>query len=143
MANMFSSRKGPLLLAAGVFGGLLYYTAGAKQQPRPRATPESSATGSASPQVSETLQSVAGTGGQTAREQTDIQGPWDTKDQTRLGTGSPDAYSKRNPQKVRGDLGGRETTVGGGGQGKHVGERESGKGGDLDWKTIGSGEGKS
>jgi hypothetical protein len=93
---MFSSRKGPLLIAAGLFGGLLYMTAGGKQQPRPVARAEA---GSNAP-VSETLQAVAGTGGKGARDTQEVPGV-DVKD-GRLGTADPGAPSTRNPETVRG-----------------------------------------
>ncbi|KAK4041248.1 hypothetical protein C8A01DRAFT_15007 [Parachaetomium inaequale] len=136
MSNMFASRKIPLMVAAGVFTGLLYTTYGAKQQPRPLATHDAS---SQAP-VSETIQRAAGTGGARARTPDEVhalrESEYDPRD-TRLHSSDPSAASKRNPAKVRGDLGGDETTVGGGGQGKHIGEREEGKAGDLPWKKIG------
>lgn len=126
MSNMFRSRTGPLLIAAGLFGGLLYTTAGGSQQPRPAATGKTGG-------VSEALQGVAGQGGPAARDEQRVEN--DPKD-TRLATASPSADSKRNPQKVRGDLGGDETTPGGGYQGKHIGDKGEGSG-DLPWKKIG------
>ncbi|KAK4132154.1 hypothetical protein BT67DRAFT_386037 [Trichocladium antarcticum] len=85
MSNMFSSRKVPLLIAAGVLGGMLYVTAGANQQPRPRARADA---GSTMP-VSETLQTIAGTGGARASD-------------TRVEAVErpEDAPSKRNADKV-------------------------------------------
>lgn len=67
MANMFRSRTGPLLVAAGIFGGLLYSTAGGKNQPRTRADPSGGVTGGVP--VSETLQSIGGQGGPHARKE--------------------------------------------------------------------------
>ncbi|KAK4160286.1 hypothetical protein QBC43DRAFT_325725 [Cladorrhinum sp. PSN259] len=64
MSNMFRSRAGPLLIASGIFGGLLYSTVGGKNQPRPRATNEP---GSTLP-ISETLQSIGSQGGTHARK---------------------------------------------------------------------------
>jgi hypothetical protein len=131
MSNIGSSRKGPLLIAGGILSGLLYFTYGARQQPRPLATHEASS----QVPVSETLQAIAGTGGERAHPAGDREElrQYDPKD-TQIESRDPSAASKRNPQKVRGDLGGDDTTQGGGGQGKHIGEREKG---DLPWKKIG------
>ncbi|GAB1318231.1 hypothetical protein MFIFM68171_08441 [Madurella fahalii] len=129
MSNMFRSRTGPLLIAAGLFGGLLYTTAGGSQQPRPATTGGQGGGGG----VSETLQGIAGQGGRSARDEQRVEN--DPKD-TRMATASPSADSKRNPQKVRGDLGGDDNTPGGGGQGKHIGDKGEGSG-DLPWKKVG------
>lgn len=133
MSNMYASRKGPLLAVGALFGGILYMTYGAKQQPRPRATHDA---GTQVP-VSETLQAIGGQGGARARdaEQRESLAQYDPKD-TRIHSADPSAQSKRNPQKVRGDLGGDDTTPGGGGQGKHIGDRGKDSG-DLPWKKIG------
>lgn len=136
MSTILQNRKVPLLIAGGLFGGLLYGTYGGTQQPRPRQQAGAGGAASTGAPVSETLEAIAGTGGQRARDTQHID--YDVKD-ARLGTASPTAVSKRNPAKVRDDdLGGRDTTVGGGGQGKHIGERDPAKSGDLPWKKIGS-----
>lgn len=85
MSNMFSSRKVPLLIAAGVLGGMLYVTVGANQQPRPRARADA---GTTMP-VSETLQTIAGTGGARAS---------DTR--AEAVPRPDDAPSKRNPENA-------------------------------------------
>ncbi|KAK4233652.1 hypothetical protein C8A03DRAFT_19305 [Achaetomium macrosporum] len=124
------NRTVPIAIAAGLFGGLLYFTGGAKQQPRPRATHD--ATGQMP--VSETLQSIAGTGGQTARsaDQQDQQRQYDPKD-TRIHSADPSAQSKRNPQKVKSDdLGGNVSQA----EGKHIGDKGKDSG-DLPWKGVG------
>jgi hypothetical protein len=145
-ATIFGTRKGPLVIALGILGGLLYTTYGGRQEPRPRATTTMHDARGATAPVSETLQSVAGTGGERTRsrdsaEDMDALRQHDPKD-TRLYSADPSAYSKRNPDKVRSDLeGGHGTSVGsaqGGGQGKNVGERDTEKSGDLAWKKIGS-----
>ncbi|KAJ4289962.1 hypothetical protein N0V88_006763 [Collariella sp. IMI 366227] len=101
MSNMFASRKGPILIVAGVLGGIFYATYGGKQQPRPRATSDTS---SRIP-MSETLQSVAGTGGERAHGHKDGEGlrQFDSKD-TRLASANPTADSKRNLQKSQGGV---------------------------------------
>ncbi|KAK4120709.1 hypothetical protein N657DRAFT_648897 [Parathielavia appendiculata] len=134
MANMFSSRKGPLLIAGGLFSGLLYFTYGARQQPRTTATHDASSQAG----VSQTLQSVAGTGGERAHASRDReeQRLYDPKD-TGLASSDPSAASKRSPQKVRGDLGGDQNNPAGGGQGKHIGDRGPDSG-DLPYKRMGS-----
>ncbi|KAK3984011.1 hypothetical protein QBC44DRAFT_28756 [Cladorrhinum sp. PSN332] len=65
MSNMLRSRAGPLLVASGIFGGLLYSTAGGKNQPRPRATNEGGLP------ISETLESIGNQGGKHARKPTE------------------------------------------------------------------------
>ena len=144
-ANIFRTRRGPLVVALGIMGGLLYTTYGGRQEPRPRAATHDARGAPALP-VSETLQSVAGTGGERTQsrdsaEDVDALRQHNLRD-TRLYSDDPSAYSKHNPDKVRSDLeGGHGTTVGnaqGGGQGKNVGERDSEKSGDLAWKKIGS-----
>ena len=94
MSNMFSSRKLPLAVAAGVFGGIFYMTYGANQEPRPRTTHHAS---NQAP-VSEVLQSVAGTGGPGAQHDGDS--PRDT----RVYSADPSALSKRHPAKVKDDV---------------------------------------
>lgn len=137
MSNMFASRKGPLMIAAGIFGGLLYSTYGANQQPRPRQQDTNDAKSQAG--ISETLQSVAGQGGARARSGDEMESlrQYDPKD-TRLHSADPGAQSKRNPQKARSeDLPGDGTSPGGG-LGKHIGDRSDEKEGDLAWKRTGS-----
>ncbi|KAK4095669.1 hypothetical protein N658DRAFT_502483 [Parathielavia hyrcaniae] len=131
---MFSSRKGPLLIAGGLFSGLLYFTYGAKQQPRTTATTPSGSQA----RVSQTLQSAAGTGGEGAHASRDREEMrlFDPKD-TGLASRDPSAASKRNPQKVRDDLGGDQNNPAGGGQGKHIGDRGP-ESGDLPYKRMGS-----
>ncbi|KAK4225849.1 hypothetical protein QBC38DRAFT_367839, partial [Podospora fimiseda] len=65
ISNMLRSRAGPLLLASGIFGGLMYSTAGGKSQPRPRAMQEGGFP------LSETLESIGGQGGKHARKPTE------------------------------------------------------------------------
>lgn len=127
MSNIYSSRKGPLLIAAGVLGGLLYFGAGGRAQPRP-ATKEGQPS-----QLSETLHGLAQQGGPSARVQSGME--LDPKD-TRMASTNPVADSKRNPQKVRGDLGGDGTDEGGAGLGKHIGNKGEGST-DLPWKKVG------
>ncbi|KAK4154795.1 hypothetical protein C8A00DRAFT_14087 [Chaetomidium leptoderma] len=114
MSNMFSSRKGPLLIAGGIFSGLLYMTYGGSQQPRPRAQAQAAhdahdaRSSSSSPEpvpVSETLQAVAGTGGggSNTRGRDEVEqsrGEHDRGD-TRLYSQSPSAHSKREAAKVK------------------------------------------
>ncbi|KAG7284730.1 hypothetical protein NEMBOFW57_009340 [Staphylotrichum longicolle] len=92
MSNMWASRKVPLMVAGGIFAGLLYSTYGANQQPRPRTTHEAS---SQTP-VSETLQGIAGSGGPRARATT--ASPRDT----RIYSSDPSSASKRDATKVKG-----------------------------------------
>lgn len=140
-ATIFGARKGPLMIAFGIMGGLLYTTYGGRAEPRPRGTHDARAQAP----VSETLQTIAGEGGTRARDRDSPEAMEslrqnDPKD-TRLYTGDPSAYSKRNPEKVRSDPeGGHGTRVGsaqGGGTGKNIGERDTEKSGDLPWKKIG------
>lgn len=96
-STIFRTRKGPLLVALGIMSGLLYTTYGGRQEPRPRAR--------GGVPVSETLQSVAGTGGERTRsrdsaEDREALRQQDPKD-TRLYSASPSAYSKRDVDKVR------------------------------------------
>lgn len=103
MSNILATRKVPLMIAAGVFGGLLYTTYGGVQQPRPRSTHDNThdATGGT---ISETAQALAGTGGQRARSGDDMESlrQYDPKD-TRLHSKDPGAQSKREPSKVKGE----------------------------------------
>ncbi len=91
MSNMFSSRKLPLAVAAGIFGGIFYMTYGANQEPRPRTVHDARTQAP----VSEVLQGAAGSGGPAAREKGDS--PRDT----RLHSEDPSAPSKRHPTKTR------------------------------------------
>ncbi|KAH6845747.1 hypothetical protein B0I37DRAFT_380997, partial [Chaetomium sp. MPI-CAGE-AT-0009] len=72
MSNLLATRKVPLMIAAGIFGGILYTTYGGVQQPRPRSTHDNAhdATGGT---LSETAQAVAGTGGAPARSGEDME----------------------------------------------------------------------
>ncbi|KAK3299590.1 uncharacterized protein B0H64DRAFT_472691 [Chaetomium fimeti] len=103
MSNLLATRKVPLMIAAGVFGGLLYTTYGGVQQPRPRSTHDNAhdATGGT---LSEAAQAAAGTGGARARSGDDMEAlrQYDPKD-TRLHSKDPGAQSKREPGKVRGE----------------------------------------
>jgi hypothetical protein len=111
-AQIFSTRKGPLLIALGIMGGLLYTTYGGRQEPRPRTTTtthDARAANTTAAPVSETLQSVAGTGGgggstrsRDSAEDMEALRQHDPKD-TRLYSADPSAYSKRNADKVRGE----------------------------------------
>ena len=94
MSNMFSSRKLPLAVAAGVFGGIFYMTYGANQQPRPRTVHNASA----QVPVSEILQGAAGTGGPGAQH--DAEGPRDT----RLYSADTSTPSKRHATKAKDDV---------------------------------------
>ncbi|KAL2157326.1 hypothetical protein VTH06DRAFT_6264 [Thermothelomyces fergusii] len=134
MSNILASRKVPLMLAAGIGGGLLYTTYGANQQPRPRQQAQQQGLG-----VSEALQAAAGQGGARARgdEETEALRRYDPKD-TRLHSADPAAQSKRNPNKARSDDLGGDGTSSGGGLGKHIGGRGEDQQGDLAWKRTGS-----
>ncbi len=92
MSNMFSSRKMPLAIAAGIFGGIFYMTYGANQQPRPRQVHHAS---SQTP-ISEVLQGAAGTGGPGAR-------PNENPSDARMYSADPSALSKRHPSKAKDD----------------------------------------
>ncbi|KAL2150412.1 hypothetical protein VTH82DRAFT_6975 [Thermothelomyces myriococcoides] len=132
MSNLFASRKGPLMIAAGICGGLLYTTYGGTQQPRPRQQQGGAG-------LSEALQGAAGQGGARARggEETEALRRYDPKD-TRLYSADPTAQSKRNPNKARSDDLSGDGTSPGAGLGKHIGDRSEGQTGDLAWKRTGS-----
>jgi hypothetical protein len=124
------NRTVPIAIAAGLFGGLLYFTGGGANQPRPRAANDARG----QMDVSGALQSMAGTGGQSARnaEQQDKLSQYDPKD-TRIHSADPTAQSKRNPQKVKSDdMGGNVSQS----QGKHIGDKGKDSG-DLPWKGVG------
>jgi hypothetical protein len=93
MSNMWASRKVPLMVAGGIFAGLLYSTYGANQQPRPRSTHDATT----QLPVSETLQGVAGSGGPRAKGD-DGESPRDT----RIYSSDPSSASKRDVSKVKG-----------------------------------------
>ncbi|KAK3317548.1 hypothetical protein B0T19DRAFT_405236 [Cercophora scortea] len=92
---MFRSRAVPLLFMAGVGSGIYYQTAGGKSQPRSRQSEDHPL----KMPVSETLQSMSGQGGRTARSKPS-HNEYDPKN-TKIFSHSPDAHSKRNPTKVR------------------------------------------
>ncbi|KAK4204569.1 hypothetical protein QBC40DRAFT_272561 [Triangularia verruculosa] len=100
MSNMARNRVVPALIFGGLFGGLLYSTAGGSNQPRPRARHDAAATNL---DVSESLESFAGTGGKNARKQSDIPSDIDPKN-TRIASHDPTAHAKRSPAKTL-DLG--------------------------------------
>ena len=93
MSNMFSSRKLPLAVAAGIFGGIFYMTYGANPEPRPRRVHNADT----QTPVSELLQGAAGTGGPTADHN---ESPRDT----RMYSADPTALSKRHPTKSKDDV---------------------------------------
>ncbi|KAK4663976.1 uncharacterized protein QC763_501180 [Podospora pseudopauciseta] len=100
MSNMARNRVIPAVIASGLFGGLLYSTAGGSNQPRPRARHDAAATNL---NVSESLESIAGTGGKHTRKQFDIPSDIDPKN-TRIASHNPTAHAKRSPSKTL-DLG--------------------------------------
>lgn len=91
---MLRQRAGPILLATGIGGTLWWQTAGGKNQPRSRAMGDPKKT----MPISETLQSLSGQGGASARKDKHIEN--DPKN-TKIFSVSPDAPSKRNPDKTR------------------------------------------
>ncbi|KAK4178953.1 hypothetical protein QBC36DRAFT_365837 [Triangularia setosa] len=97
MSNMARNRVIPALIASGLFGGLLYSTAGGSNQPRPRARHDAGGSATDS-NVSESLQQFAGTGGKHARKQSDIDPATDPKN-THIVSHSSSPHSKRSPQK--------------------------------------------
>ncbi|KAK0660872.1 hypothetical protein QBC41DRAFT_236213 [Cercophora samala] len=95
MSNMARNRILPAMIASGLFGGLLYSTAGGSNQPRPRARHDAAATNL---NVSESLESFAGTGGKHTRKQSDIAPEADSRN-TRIQSHNPSAHAKRSPSK--------------------------------------------
>ena len=89
--NYLRSRAVPIGAAALVGTGIYWQTAGGRNQPTGHAARGNIA-------LSETLEGKAGSGGQRARKQGDLDS--DPKD-TRIISHSPDAHSKRNPIKAR------------------------------------------
>ncbi|KAK4187385.1 hypothetical protein QBC35DRAFT_552275 [Podospora australis] len=114
MSNMFSGRAGPLLIASGIFGGLLYSTAGGRNQPRPRAVHDAGVTSTMSSggfDIGEKMEEVAGVGGKHARKNPKtastkgldkkyvITDEIDTARDARYNSCEPDVYSKRTKGK--------------------------------------------
>jgi hypothetical protein len=130
MPSMLRSRALPLAGVAALGALLWRQTSGGVQEPKSRGDTPTSQQSS----VSETMQSIAGTGGSNTSE--NGPGTYDPKD-TRLYSKSPDAQSKKNPGKVRPldkEKLGPVSSVSGG---KHIGDRES----DLPWKRDEGGKG--
>lgn len=129
------SLRGRILPLAGVagIGALLWtQTRGGAQAPRSRASaPEDKQSG-----VSEALTGLGWQGGANAAER-GRGGDHDPKD-TRLYSRSPDASSKKNPEKARPlDRDALGPANPAGSDGKHIGDRDS----DLPWKRGEGGKG--
>ncbi|KAK0713415.1 hypothetical protein B0T26DRAFT_614267, partial [Lasiosphaeria miniovina] len=96
VTGMLRQQPGPILLATEIGSTLWWQTAGGKNQPRSRAMGDSEKT----IPVSETLQSLSGQGGASASAHKDKHIENDPKN-TKIFSVSPDAPSKRNPDKAR------------------------------------------